>query len=55
MRLGLFPLSPEKFVFFSFEVLNLLSAMTNFNALVSYATIASAVNFNTKKSFQVCE
>ncbi|XP_067931090.1 uncharacterized protein [Watersipora subatra] len=27
--------------------------MTNFNALVSYATIASAVNFNTKKNFQM--
>lgn len=53
MRYGVFPISPKKYVYISFETLDLISTMSNFNPLLSNASVTNALNFISTKRLLV--
>ena len=44
---GMWPLSPSKWTFITFETMQLLSSLTNFSPSTSLRSIVQAMNFNT--------
>lgn len=50
VALGLWPISLRRWVFLPFEVLSLLSTISNFNPLLSNVSIVNGLNFTTKKN-----
>ena len=49
IRYGVFPISPKKYVYISFETLDLISTVKNFNPLLSNGNVAIALNFISTK------
>lgn len=51
---GLWPVSLANHVFLSYEAMNLINTLTNFNPLVSYTTVSNSLNFISKTMKLVC-
>lgn len=46
VKCGLWPVSPSQWEFFTFEVMRLVSTLTNFSPTTSLSAIVQAMNFN---------